>query len=62
MPTKGRPKKRKADKRENTLKVRVTDGELEAFEDAARQIGAAGISAFARQAMLKLARELGVKI
>lgn len=62
MPKKGRPKKAKADRRGHTLKVRVTDAENVAFEAATRLIGAAGISAFSRQAMLEKARSLGVKI
>ena len=58
----GRPKKRKAERRAHTLKVRLTDAEVVAFEAAAKQSATAGLSAFARQAMTLLARQHGIKI
>ena len=43
------------------LRIRVTDEQRAAFDEAAKKLGV-GLSAFARMAMLKMARDEGVKI
>lgn len=43
------------------LRIRVTAAQRAAFDEAAAALGV-GLSAFARMAMLKMARENGVKV
>jgi hypothetical protein len=51
----------KADAKGDMLRIRVTDEQRAAFDEAAKKLGV-GLSAFARMAMLKMARDEGVKI
>lgn len=56
-----RPKKKAPDKKEDLVRVRVTDGQKRAFEAAAAREGM-DLSTFARVAMLEKARRAGVEI
>lgn len=56
-----RPTKRKTDLKEQTLRIRVTDAQKKAFEDAAARDGM-DLSTFARVAMIEKARKAGTEI
>jgi hypothetical protein len=60
-PKKTRALKPKAEAKGDMLRVRVTDEQRAAFDEAAKRLGV-GLSAFARMAMLKMARDGGVKV
>jgi uncharacterized protein (DUF1778 family) len=56
-----RPAKRKSERKEHMLRVRITDEQRKAFEEAAAKLGA-DVSTFVRMAALDRARREGVKI
>jgi hypothetical protein len=56
-----RPTKKKGDLKEQMLRVRVTDVQKKAFENAAARDGM-DLSTFARVAMIEKARRAGVEI
>jgi len=55
------PPKKKSDRKENLVRVRVTDEQKTAFEAAAARSGM-DLSTFARVCMLEKTRALGVKV
>jgi hypothetical protein len=60
-PTKKRQRTPKAEPKGDMLRVRITVEQRAAFSEAAKHHGV-GLSAFARMAMLKMARDSGVKV
>jgi uncharacterized protein (DUF1778 family) len=56
-----RPTKKTADKKENVIKVRVTDAQKRALDTAAAKDGM-DLSAFARHLMIERARYLGIEV
>jgi uncharacterized protein (DUF1778 family) len=55
------PPKKKADRKESIVRVRVTDGQKKAFDTAAVREGM-DLSTFARVAMIEKARRAGIEI
>ena len=55
------PKRRKTERKETFIKIRVTDEQKKVFEDAAARDGL-DLSSFARNTMIQRAREAGFKI
>jgi uncharacterized protein (DUF1778 family) len=55
------PPKKKTERKENLVRVRVTDEQKTAFEAAAARSGM-DLSTFARVCMLEKARAIGIKI
>jgi uncharacterized protein (DUF1778 family) len=55
------PPKKKKDRKEDLVRVRVTDGQKRAFEMAAAKEGM-DLSTFARVAMIEKARRSGVEV
>lgn len=56
----GRPKKTDKDRRDKFLRVRVTDAEDAAFQEAAQRDGEGAASTWLRKLGLARARKLGV--
>jgi hypothetical protein len=54
-------RRRKASAKDDMLRVRVTDAQRVAFEEAANRLGI-GLSAFARMSMIERARKEGVNV
>jgi hypothetical protein len=57
----GRPAKKKTEKKDDLIRVRVTDVQKRAFEESASKEGM-DLSTFARVAMIEKARRSGVEI
>jgi uncharacterized protein (DUF1778 family) len=56
-----RPSKRKGERKEHMLRIRVTDEQKKAFEAAAVKLGA-DVSTFVRMAALERARKEGIDV
>ena len=56
-----RPRKKKAEQKGEMLRIRVTDAQKAAFDEAAQRLGM-DLSAYARMALIERARNDGIKI
>ena len=54
-------KKRQAAGKSDMLRIRVSDAQRTAFEEAAKRLGI-GLSAFARMSMIERARKEGIEV